>query len=127
MAHARNYVRQVAAATAAALYARKDPCSSEFDVELSAAYATVYMGDAAWNGLLTLDGWYSFARTCHDTALSHCVCPETALTHTNPFVVGGAKRARCKNIRSGTSAADLVRRGLRQPTHGLHGGSRETA
>ena len=71
--------------------------------------------------------WFSFARTCHDTALSHRVCPEAALTHTDPFVVGGAKRATCKYIRSGTSAAALVRRGLRQPTHGLYGGSRETA
>ena len=60
-------------------------------------------------------------RTCHDTALSHCVHPEAALTHTDPFVVGGAERATCKDIRSEIIAAALVRRGLRQPTHGLHG------
>ena len=102
MEYARQYARHAAAATAAALYARNDPCSPEFDVELSSAYATDYMGAAAWNGLLTRDGWYRFTRTCHDTALSHCICPEAALTHTDPFVVGGAERATCKGIRSGT-------------------------
>ena len=85
------------------------------------------MGAAVWNGLHTRDGWFSFARTCHNTALSHRVCPEAALTHTDPFVVGGAKRATCKEIRSGISAAALVRRGLRQPPHGLHGRPRETS
>ena len=38
MAHARQYARQAEAATAAALYARNDPCSPEFKTELSAAY-----------------------------------------------------------------------------------------
>ena len=128
MAHARQYAWHAASATAAALYARNNSCSPEFDVELSAAYAPDYMGAAAWNGLHTRDGWYSFARTSHNTApLSHRVCPEAALTHTDPFVVGGAKRATCKEIRSGISAAALVRRGLRQPTRGLHGRPRETA
>ena len=46
MAHARQYARQTTAATAAALYARNDPCSPEFDVELFAAYAPDYMGAA---------------------------------------------------------------------------------
>ena len=127
MAHARQHARQTAAATAAALYARNDPCSPEFDIQLAAAYAPDYMGAAAWNGLHTRDGWYSFARTCHDTALSHCVQPKAALTHTVPVVVGGSERATCKDIRSGISASALVRRGLRQPTHGLHGRPRETA
>ena len=126
-AHARQYARHAAAATAAALYARNDPCSPEFDAELSAACALDYMGAAAWNGLHTRDGWYSFARTCPNTALSHRVCPEAALTHTDPFVVGGAKRATGKEIRSGINATALVRRGLRQPAHGLHGWPRETA
>ena len=103
------------------------PCSPEFDVELAAAYAPHYRGTAAWNGLHARDGWYSFARTCHDTALSHCVHPEVALTHTDPFVVEGAERATGKDIRSGISASALVRRGLRQPTHGRHGRPRETA
>ena len=85
------------------------------------------MGAAVRNALHTRDGWFSFARTCHDTALSHRVCPEAALTHTDPFVVEGAKRATCKEIRSGISAAALVRRGLRQPTHVLHGRPRETS
>ena len=119
MAHARQYAGQADAATAAALYARNDPCSSEFDTELSAAYAT--------DGLHTRHGWFSFAHTCHNTALSHRVCPEAALTHTGPFVVGGAKRATCKEIRSGISAPALERRGLRQPSHGLHGRPRETS
>ena len=95
MAHARQYGRHMAAATAAAQYTRNGPCLPEFDVELSAAYAPDYMGAAAWNGLHTRDGWYSFALTCHDTALSHCVHPEAALMHTDPFVVGGAERATC--------------------------------
>ena len=127
MAHARQYARQAAAATAAALYARNDLCSPEFDVELSAAYAPDYIGAAVWNGLHNRDAWYGFTRTSHNTALSHCVHPEAALTNTDPFVVGVAARATCKDIRSGISAAALVRRGLRQPTHGLHGRPRETA
>ena len=78
-------------------------------------------------GLHTRDGWYSFARTCHDTALSHCVHPEAALTQTDPVIVGGSERATCKDIRSGSSASAAVRRGLRQPTHELYGGPCETA
>ena len=89
MAQARQHARQTAAATVAALYAHNDPCSPEFDAKLSAAYATDYMRAAAWNGRHTRVAWYSFARTCHDTALSHCVHPETAPTHTMPVVVGG--------------------------------------
>ena len=42
----RQYARQAEAATAAALYARNDPCSPEFDTELSAAYAPDYIGAA---------------------------------------------------------------------------------
>ena len=103
-AHARQYARQTAATTAAALYARHDPCSPGFDVELSAAYAPDYMGAAVWSGLHTRDGWHNFARTCHDTALSHCVHPEAAPTHTVPVMVGGSERATCKDIRSGISA-----------------------
>ena len=90
------------------------------DVELAAVYAPDHMGAAAWTGLHTRDGWYSFARTSHDTALSDCDHPEAALMHTDPFVVGGAERATCKDS-SGIIASPLVRRGLRQPTHGLHG------
>ena len=57
MPHARQYARQSAAATAAALYACNDPCSPEFDVKLSAAYAPDQMKAAAWNGLHTRDDW----------------------------------------------------------------------
>ena len=92
MAHGRQYARHAAAATAAALYARNDPCSPEFDTELSAAYAPEYMGAAAWNGLHTRDGWFSFARTCHNTALSHRVCTEAAL-HAHRSIRGGGCRA----------------------------------
>ena len=50
-AHARRYARQAAGATAAALCVHNHPCSPEFDVELSAAYAQEYMRAAVWNGL----------------------------------------------------------------------------
>ena len=122
MEHACQYARQAAAATAAAQYARNDPCSPESDVKLPVA--PDYMGAAAWNGLHTGDGGYSLARTCHDVP---CVYPEAALTHTGPVVVGVSERATCKDITSGIIALALVRRGLRQPTHGLHGPPRETA
>ena len=75
MAHDRQYARQAAAANAAALYARNDPCSPEFDIALPAAYVPDYMGAAVWNGLHHRDGWYRFARTCHDRALLLCVYP----------------------------------------------------
>ena len=123
MAHARQYARHAAGATAAALYARNDP--PEFD-----ANCLLHIHRITWEllfGMVCTPGWYSFARTCHATALSHSVCPGAALTHTDTFVVGGAKRATCKEIRIGISASALVRRGLRQPTHGLHGRPRETA
>ena len=126
-AHACQYARQTAATTAAALYVRNDPCLPEFDVELTTAYAPDCMGAAAWNGLHTRCGWYSFARTCHDPALSYCVHPEAALTHTYPVVVRASERATCNDIRSGIGASALVRSGRRQPTHGLHGRPRETA
>ena len=112
MAHARQYARQITAATAAALYEHNDPYSTEVDVELSAAYAPDYMGAAAWNCVHTQDAWYSFARTCHDTALSHCVHPKAAPTHTVPVVVGHSERATSIDIGSGNSASALVRRGL---------------
>ena len=44
-----------------------------------------------------------------------------------PVVVGASERATCKDIRSGISSLALVRRGLRQSSHGLHGRPRETA
>ena len=56
-------MRITAAATATTVYAHNDPCSPEFDVKFSAAYAPDYVGAAAWNGLHTQDAWYSFART----------------------------------------------------------------
>ena len=75
------------------------------------------------------DDRYRCARTCHATALSHCVHPEAAPTHTVPVVVGGSdlECATCKDIRSGIRVSALVRRGLHQPSHGLHGRPCETA
>ena len=127
MAHARQYARQAATATAATLYARNDPSSPEFDVEFSAASAPDYKGAADWNRPRTRDTWYRFTRTCHETVLSHCVRPEAAPTHTVPAVVGSSERATCKDIRSGISASALMRRGLPQPSHGLHGLPHATA
>ena len=102
MAHARQYVRQ-----RAKLYARNDSCPPDFDVELSALYAPDYMGAAVLNGLHARDAWYSFARTCHETALSHCVRPEAAPRHTVPVGVGGSERGTCKDIGSGITASAL--------------------
>ena len=73
MANARQYARQTASAAAAAMYVHNDPCSPEFRLELSAAYAPDYMGAAVWQGLRTRDTWCEYARTCHETALSHGV------------------------------------------------------
>ena len=73
MAHARQYARQAASATAAARYVHNHPCSPEFRIELSAAYAPDYMVAAVWQGLRTRDFWCEHARTCHETALSHGV------------------------------------------------------
>ena len=126
-AHARKYARQAAAATPSALCAHNDPCSPVFHVELLAVYTTDYMGAAVWNGLHTRDAWYSFARTCHEMPLSHCVRLDAAPTRTVPVVVGGSERATCKDIRSGISASARIRRGLRQPSHGLHGRPRTKA
>ena len=61
------------------------------------------------------------------TALSHCVCFNAAPTRTVLIVVGGSERATCKDIRSWISASVLIRRGLRQPSHGLHGRPHATA
>ena len=58
---------------------------------------------------------------CHETALSHCVHPEAALTHAVPVAVGGSERATCNDIGSGISASAFMHRGLRQPSHGLPG------
>ena len=57
MAHARQFARQAAsaAAAAAATYVHNDPCSPEFRIELSAAYAPEYMGAAVCEGLHTRD------------------------------------------------------------------------
>ena len=87
------------------------------------------MGAAVWNGLHTRDAWYSFAHTCHGTALSHCVRPEAAPTHTVPVMVCDSDRATRKDILSRISTPALtiiIRRGLHQPSHRRHGRPRAT-
>ena len=73
MAHARQYAGQATSAAAAATHVHNDPCSPEFRIELSAAYAPDYMGAAVWRGLHARDTWCMYARTCHEAALSHGV------------------------------------------------------
>ena len=127
MAHARQYARQAASAAAAATYVHNDPCSPEFRLELSAAYAPDYMGAAVWQGLHTRDTWCMYARTCHDTALSHGVRSTSTPTRAAPGMVGEVANTSRKDIRIGISASALVCRGLRQPSHGLHGRPRAPA
>ena len=73
MAYACPYARQATSAAAAATYLHNDPCSPEFRIELSAAYAPDYIGAAVRQGLHTRDTWCMYARTCHETALLHGV------------------------------------------------------
>lgn len=67
------------------------------------------------------------ARMCHEPALSHCTRLAAAPTHLVPAVMGGSERAMCKDIGSRISTLALKRRGLRQPSHRLHGRPHETA
>ena len=127
MAHARQYARQDTLAAAAANYVHNDPCSSEFRVEVSAAYAPDYMGAAVWQGLHTRDTCCMYAQTCHETALSHGVRFTSARTRAAPDLVGEVADATRRDIRIGISASALVCRCLRQPSHGLHGQPRAPA
>ena len=127
MAHARPYARQAASAAAAATYVHNDPCSPEFRIALSAAYAPDYMGAAVWQGLHVHDAWCTYARTCHETALSHGVRSAATPTRAAPDVVGEVASMTRKDIRIGISASALVCRGLRRPSHGLHGRPRAPA
>ena len=108
-------------------------------------YAPDYVGAAVWNGLHTRDAWYSLARTCHETALSHCVRFDTAPTRTLPVVRsrwvalarGGADTHPAWWVartvpRESTSGVGSVSRhscagGLCLPLHGLHDRPRATA
>ena len=127
MAHARQYARQATSAAAAAIYVNNDPCSPEFRIELSAAYAQDYMGDSVGQGLRTWDTWCEYARTCHETALSHGVRSTSAPTRSAPDMVGEEANTTRKDIRIGISASALVCKGWRQPSHGLHGRPRAPA
>ena len=84
MAHAHQHARQAASAAAAATYVHNDPCSPEFRIALSAAYAPDYMGAAVWQGLHVRDAWCAYARTCHETALSHGVRSASKPTRAAP-------------------------------------------
>ena len=95
--------------------------------ELSAAYAPDYMGAAVWQGLHVRDAWCTYARTCHETALSHGVRSASAPTRAAPDIVGEVANMTHKDIRIGISASAIVCRGLRRPSHGLHGRPRATA
>ena len=127
MAHARQYARQATSAAAAASYVLNDPCSPEFRIELSAAHAPDYMEAAVWHGLHARDTWCVYARTCHETALSHGVRSTSTPTRAAPDMVGEEPDAMRKDIGIGVSASALVCRGLRQPSHGLHGRPRAPA
>ena len=127
MAHARQYARLATSAAAAATYAHNDPCSPEFRIELSAAYAPDYMGAAVWQGMRSRDAWCEDARTCHETALSYDVRSASAPTRAAPDMVGEVAHTTLKDIRIGISASALVYRALRQPSLGLHGRPRAPA
>lgn len=75
---------------------------------------------AVWNSHQTQDAWYRpclrSVKRCYRT-----VRPEAAPTQTAPVAVSGSERATCKDIRSGISAPALIRRVLRQPSHGPQG------
>ena len=121
MAHARQHARKAASAAAAATYVHNDPCPPEFRIELSAAYAPDYMRAAVWHGLHARDTWCGYARTGHETSLSHGVRATSAPAGAAPDMAGEVANATRKDIRIGISASALVCRGLRQPSHGLHG------
>ena len=68
-----------------------------------------------------------YARTCHETALSHGVRSTSATTRAAPDMVGEVANTTRTDIRIGISASAFVCRGLRQPSHGLHGQPRAPA
>ena len=79
------------------------------------------MGAAVWHGLHTRDTWCMYARTCHETALLHGIHSTSATTRAAADMVGEVANSTHKDIKIGISASALVCRGLRQPSHGLHG------
>ena len=127
MAHAHQHARLAASAAAAATYIHNDPCSPEFRIELSAAYAPDCMGAAVGQGLRTRDTWCEYVCTCLETALSHGVRSTSTSTRAAPDMVGEVGNTTRKDIRIGISASALVCRGLRQPSHGLYGRPRAPA
>ena len=108
MAHACQYARQAASAVTAAAYVHNDPCSPEFRIALSAAYAPDYMGAAVWHGLHVRDACCTYARTCHETALSHGVRSASTPVRAAPDLVGAVANMTRKDIRIGISASALV-------------------
>ena len=124
MAHARQYARQAASAAAAAIYVHNDPCSPEFRIELSAAYAPDYMGATVWQGLHARDTWCVYARSCHETTLSHGVRSTSTPTRAAPDMVGEVAKTTRKDIGIEISASALVAAGACGSRHmGCMGGA----
>ena len=125
MAHAHQNARQATSAAAAAIYVHNDPCSPEFRVELSAAYAPDYMGAAVWQGLHTRDTWCEYVRTCHEAALSHGARSTSTPTRAAPDMVGEVANTTRKDIRIGISASCAGAYGSRRM--GCMGGPRTSS
>ena len=106
--YTRQYARQAASAAAAAAYVHNDPCSPEFRIALPAAYAPDYMGAAVWQGLHVRDAWCTYARTCHETALSHGVRSASTPTRAAPDMGGAVANM----TRKKTSGLESVHRHL---------------
>ena len=123
MAHTRQYARLAASAAVAALYTRNVLCSpvSASDIPCTGVHGRYYWEQPAYPRCLAM--WYSFARPCYETALSHGARPAAVATRTASVqdVVGGCEHATCKRIRGAVSASSLTCRGLRQLSRGLHG------
>ena len=85
------------------------------------------MGAAVWQGLHVRDAWCTYARPCHETALSHGVGSASTPTRAAPDMGGAVANMARKDIRIGISASALVCRGLQRPSHGLRGRSRAPA
>ena len=68
-----------------------------------------------------------YTCTCHETSLSNSVHSTSAPTRAATDMVGEVANTTRKDIRIGISASALVCRGLRQPSHGLHGRPRTPA
>ena len=78
-------------------------------------------------GLHVRNAWCTYAPMCHETALSHGVRSASTPTRAAPDMVVAVANMTRKDVRIGISASALVCRGLRRPSHGLHGRPRAPA